>query len=339
MSETAPDHALPVQAQPTPARRGPSGLFLVTVYTLICVGIFLLQAFPLTGIFLMLFAAALWIGIIVHIAMIHIFVASLWGSIGRAWVLLPIAFYAGALVLHFAAVWDVKGQTRAIEAANAAVVPIKDDQPFTFSYAPNDYGGRTLLERYRTDQMVTPLGGNSRDGAAEMISYGRGAACESAQQFPSYDKRFEPSLINRDLFPDYKKPDKTRQCLIFRKGPLEDVRYRIKAESINAKGPLVDRYGTKWTVYDAKTGVLLVTVQSAEFSVVKLIPMVLAGCALNSGAPSWDCAAGLAKTFGYSGAGYRPENNRYIYPSRDPETWATRPLAHALSLEPRQPTD
>jgi hypothetical protein len=342
MDDAAPHQAPLDQAPPAPARRGRSGLFLVTVYALICAGIFLLQLFPLTGIFLMLFAAALWIGVVIHIAMIHILIASLARSIARAWVLLPVAFYVAGVALYVVASREVKAQTRAIEEANAAVT-ITAEQPFTYTYKDKDYGSpdTRLLELYRTDRMVLPLGHNSRDGAAVAYYYGHGDACINANQMWLYGKRFEPFLRIRDLFPDYKGPNKTRQCIISQNGALEDTRYRIEAERTNARGWLFDRYGTRWTVYDAKTGGRLLVVQSAQFSVVYPIPFLLAGCGLNDSTPGWDCAAALLKTFYYSAAGYRLDGNKSNYPSpsSDPETWVIRPLARALSLELRQPTD
>jgi hypothetical protein len=325
-------------AQPARKQRKHGGLTIVAGYAIACGVIYLLQLFPYSGIFLMLVAAMLWIGILIHVGMIHLTIGSLGGRISRAWLVLPAAFYIGGLALYCLALYDVRTQTNAIEQANAAVT-IKPEQPFTYTFTGYGYTDTRLLELYRTDRMVLPLGPKSRDGAATAYYYGHGDACDAANKNWYYDKRFEPFLRVRDLFPQYKGADKTRQCLISQNGPLEQTRYRINEESTNTKSLLVDRYGTKWTVYDATTGAALLTTQSAEFSVIYPIPMIFAGCGLNDGAARWECGGELMKTFGYSGAGYRPDNTRSLYPSRDPATWAIRPLAQALSLEPRQPTD
>jgi len=315
-----------------------SGFVIVAGYAIACGIIYFLQWLPLTGIFLMFMLAVLWIGVLIHLGMIHLTIVSLGGWISRAWLILPAAFYLGGLALYYCATVDVRAQTEAIERDNAGQT-IKAEQPFTYTFSGYGNVDTKLLELYWTDRMVLPLGPNSRDGAAITFYYGHGDECDAANKGWYYDKRFEPFLRVRDLFPEYKGRDKTRQCLISQNGPVEDTRYRIKEEATNSTGLLVDRYGTKWTVYNSKTDALVLTVQSAQFSVVYPIPVILAGCGLNDGAARWECGAELRKTFGYSGAGYRPDNSRSLYPSRDPETWAIRPLGRALSLEPRQPTD
>jgi hypothetical protein len=314
-------------------RRG--GLAIVAIYAAVCGLIFLLQLFPGTGIFLMFMLAIMWIGVVINIAMIHLTVAALAGSIARSWLLVPIGFYGGGLAVHYWAVAAVAAQTQAIERANAAVT-ITASPPLSFF--TNAGILIDLLELYRIDRMVQ-LRGKNADSPATIYYYARGEEYERANPNYDYQKRDQPFLLRRDLFPDYKGADKTRQCILQKDGPPGEVPYRLEFEPQSAETYLIKRFGTKWTVYDVKTGAALLSVQSAEFSVIEPIPLLLAGCGLVDSPPSWQCAVQMMKESTYTGAGYRPDSERSVFRSRDPQSWDIGPLGRALSLQPRLPTD
>jgi hypothetical protein len=308
-----------------------SGFFLLAIYGLICGSIYLLQWFPVTGMFLMFMLAIVWIGLVLNLAMLHFTVASLSGSIPRAWILLPIVFYVGGLAAHYRAVAAVTAQTEAIERSNAAAI-ITASPPLSFFVKGMFID---LLELYRIDRLVLPRGNNP----PTIYYYARGEECDSANSQYNYQKRDQPFLLRRDLFLDYKGADKTRQCILQRDGPPGEVHYRLEAVSSSAETNLLKQFGTKWTVYDVATGAPLTSAQSAEFSVIEPIPVLLAGCGLIDNPPSWRCDAQMMKGSTYGGAGYTPDNARGIERSRDPQTWEISPLGRALSLQPRQPTD
>jgi hypothetical protein len=52
-----------------------------------------LQLFPLTGIFLMFFGAALWSAVLFNVWMVHLGVAAFRRRIARAWIAVPVVVY------------------------------------------------------------------------------------------------------------------------------------------------------------------------------------------------------------------------------------------------------
>lgn len=317
-----------------PRRRPHGGLRIVVGYVITCGVVFLLQLFPYSGIFLMMLAASAWIGVIINVGMIHLAIAAASGLVSRTWLLLPAVFYIGGVALHYSAVGEVAAEIRSIEAANAAAAT-KAEPPLSFLIKGGPF--IELLESYRIDRMVLPLG-NRSDSPATIYYYARGDECDSANKGWYYDKRAEPFLMRRDLFPAYKGADKTRQCILSKEARLpSDVHYRLETQGISYDTELVKRFGTQWTVTDAKTNAPVVTVRSAEYTVITLIPMPLAGCGLIDSPPAWKCVAGMMKESTYTGAGYKQDNARLLYPPLEMRPISV--LGTALALEPRQPTD
>jgi hypothetical protein len=309
------------------------GFRIVAIYAMICGAIFLLQLFPVTGIFLMFLLAVLWIGVVINIGMVHLAGAAVVRSIALPWILLPIGFYAGGLAAHYRAVGVVAAQADAIERANAAAT-ITASAPLSFFVKGLSID---LLELYRIDRMVSPNGSNR---PATIYYYARGEECDSASRAYNYQKRDEPFQLRPDLFPLYKGNDKTRQCILQKDGPPGEVHYRIETASVSSETYLLKQFGTKWTVYDVQTGAPVTSAQSAEFSVIKPIPILLAGCGLVDNPSSWHCdGPQMMKDRINTDAGPRPDQDGDMFRTSDPQTWEIGPLGRALSLQPRQPTD
>ena len=83
-----------------PAAREPSlrRVYRLTKrYALVCAAIFGLQYLPPTGIFLLFLGGFLWIGVIVHIYVLHVSALAVGGAVSRWFLALPIAFYGAGL--------------------------------------------------------------------------------------------------------------------------------------------------------------------------------------------------------------------------------------------------
>jgi hypothetical protein len=311
------------------AKRG--GFFIIAGYAALCGIIFVLQLFPVTGVFLMFLMAITWIGVVINIAMLHLAGAALIASIARLWILLPIGFYIGGLAAHCWAAAAVKAQAEAIERDNAAAA-VTASPPLSFFVK----GVSTeLLELYRIDRMVQPQGNRP----PTIFYYARGTECESANNKYDYRKRDEPFLFRYDLFVYYKGADKTRQCILQKDGPPGEVHYRVEGVLFSSETPLIKIFGTKWTVYDVRTDAVVATAQSAAFRVIKSFPVLLAGCGLVDNPASWQCDAQMMKESTGLSAGYRTNDSDGFSGSRDPQTLEIAALARALSLQPRRPTD
>ena len=318
-----------------------SGVGILSTYAIAATAIFLLQAFPGTGIFLMLVMGTLWIGLLVHVAMIHLAIASLDNLIPRNWIAVPIAYYGGGFALYLLALVLVHAQAAAIERANGAA-RIEAEQPLTFLMEGSVQDGTALLQGYRADRFF--VRNRDRDGEYFTTEYfAQGETCERANKGYFYEKRLEPWLRVADLFPAYKGSDKARQCIIQQDRVPAAWRYRIESEGTRGNDLAVRSYGTKWTVFEGQRDAQLLTVEVRELSTVLPIPLVLAGCGLNSGAARWDCGVTLMGSLFSTTAGYTAGRSKLMMnppaPGSDVDTWQISALARALSLEPRQPTD
>jgi hypothetical protein len=301
-----------------------SGFRILAVYATVCAVILVLQWIPVIGLTLMFLFAPIWflfpfywLGIVVHLAMLHLTVGALVHWIARAWVLVPATFYTSGVALHLVAVLQVNQQIAAIQRMNAAVT-IKADEPFTFT-ADGQPSPLYLLMHYRTDRMLESAG-DRNDGSVRISYYARGDTC-------GY----------RDLFPAYRGVDKAHQCILSQKGPPITTRYRVKGEYTTASNVLVQRFGTKWTVFDGRSGDRLLAVEAAEFNVILSVLMPRVGCGLDDAGPkAWGCFAEIIKSRSYIRVGYQSDNGTQ---ANGPEIASLSILARALSLDPRQPTD
>jgi hypothetical protein len=320
-----------------------SGLRLLTGYVLLAAVIFALQVPSIPGILLMVLAAPFWIGLLVHVAMVHFAWLSIRETIPRAWLALPLSFYAGGFALHLVSVHAAEAEAAAINAQNAAL-RLKVDQPFRYLRDGNagSLGSFALIEHYRVDRSFVREG----NGNITTTYYARGASCDNALQGFYANRVNEPWTFRKDIFYHY-KGNKTRQCILSQNGLPAEWRYRITTNYTYAQdraSSLFTRYGRAFEIFDERDNRMLGTVTVATLTPFPIVPWIVAGCGLNSGAAKWQCSWGLTKGGTPIAAGYKPrpandpQKNPFI-PSLDPETWEVTQLARTLGLEPRQPTD
>lgn len=317
----------------------PSGLALLIAYVLLGGVIYAIQLPAIPGFILMVLAAPLWIGLLVHVAMAQFAWFALRGMISRAWLVLPLAIYGGGLALHFASVRAAEAEAAAINARNAAV-QLNVETPFRY-LREGSADSFPLLEHYRMDSSFLRQGND-----VTATYYARGEACDNALQGYYYKRRQEPWALRKDIFYFY-HGTKTRQCILSQVVSSVDWRYRIKGNYTYAKdraSQLFERWGKAFEIYDERENRLLGTIEVVTFRPFPIVPLIIAGCGLNSGAATWQCGFGLAKAGPLIAAGYKaraaddPQKNPFT-PSLDAETWEVTQLARALGLEPRQPTD
>jgi hypothetical protein len=229
-----------------------SGLALLVAYVLLGGAIFALQLSPIPGIFLMMFAAPFWIGLLVHIAMAQFAWFAMARTISRAWLALPLGIYASGLALHLMSVKAAEAEAAAINAHNSAI-RLTVEQPFRYLRDENA-DSSSLIEHFRVDRSFL------REGKSfTMIYYDRGYACDNA---PQGYRRHEPWVFRKDIF-YYYKGSKTRQCLLSQDGAPAEWRYRITANYTYAKDrafSLVTRRGKTFEIYDERDNRLLGTI-------------------------------------------------------------------------------
>jgi hypothetical protein len=317
-----------------------SGVGIIAFYCAIAAVAFLLQWFPISGIFLMIFGGLLIIGALVHIMLLHLALAAITGLIGRAWLALPIAYYAGGYYLHLLSVQEVTTTAAAIETANKEQA-FRADRPFT--YLSTGVESLELLQRFKIDAAYSREA--SQDGREYgAYSYAKGADCDKGSAGFYYANRYtQPFLWRRDLFPSYTGADKTRQCILLQTVKEADPGYEIRdALDRDKPAPLLYRqFIVKWTALDARTNKVVATVKVGSMTPLPMVQFIVAGCWLNDGAPSWDCGASFMWGSDMIAVGYkkRTDHGNPFTPVVDVETSQAAALGHALGLEPRSPTD
>jgi hypothetical protein len=317
-----------------------SGFNLLAAYFVLGGAIFALQLVPIVGIVLMLFAAPYWIGLLLHVAMAQFAWFAAVGKISRAWLALPVGFYAGGFALHLVSVYAAKAEAAAINARNASV-QLTVDRPFRYLRDGNT-DSFSLIEHYRVDRSFL----RQADGKITTTFYARGADCDNALKGYYAQRRNEPWAFRHDIF-YYYKGDKSRQCILSQDGLPTEWRYRITANYTYAKdrgSSLFTRYGKTFEIFDERDKRLLGTIEAATYWPLSAMPWIAVGCGLNSGDAKWQCGWSLSKGTTSIAAGYKareandPQKNPFT-PSLDAETWEVTQLARALGLEQRQPTD
>jgi hypothetical protein len=305
-----------------------SGLGIILFYGAVCGAIFALQALPVPGIFLMFLLAAFWIGVVVHVLMLHLSIAACTRTISLWWLLVPICYYAAGYLLSLYSEREAHIQAAAIEAANAvAGTKIKADQPF--EYLIQGSQADQLFFRYKVFKAYEK---NGMGGFVQYI-HAYGPECTATLKWDPKSK--EPYQFRPDLFPDYKGPDKVWQCATRQDVGFAERRYRLETKEIREGSYLNPRAGIRWRLVDEKTGTTA-AVETASIGMLAAVPTIAAGCGLNDSSSTWDCYVMFWPSDKKVTAGYKPhlpgENANY-----DPEAFPVSAIGRAISLEPRWP--
>lgn len=325
------------------------GFSMVVAFIVAATVIYLLQLFPYTGVILMILAGPIWIGLLLHLLMAALTVQALRRVISRAWLIAPALYYGGGYALHLASLQRAREEKIAIERANAAQ-SAKVDLPFR--YLATGVSKLEVFRRFRAESATfikQYVHKKDYTGFLHTVYiYNNGSSCDV--YVPASADEPEPAGFawDLDLFPAYKGSDKTIQCLIPFEVPdgnrsIKAPDYEIMDYLDRTRPPtlLFGRYLIHWIAKDLRSGKTLAQVDEGNLWPLPSVQTVIAGCALNSGGPSWDCSWGLMTGSESITVGYkdRTDNGNPLIPVDDPETSPTYALGRALGLTPRTPTD
>jgi len=116
-----------------------SGIALLAIAAL-----FALQAFPYTGIFLMISGGALLVGLLVHVFLIGLFVEALMGRVPRILAVIPVVAYGGYYTLYAYQTIDIRQKSAQLREQNSG--KIFDFDPEIYSLVTPD--AQTLVDQY-----------------------------------------------------------------------------------------------------------------------------------------------------------------------------------------------
>jgi hypothetical protein len=284
--------------------------------------LFALQAFPFTGVFLMILAAPFWSIALVNAGFVGVGVEAALGKVSRAWLLLPLAWFAG--YGYFAAQSRLEAervrQEMLIDNAKGALAfdaktddliigEGRRDMPFDAARAVE------FITHYDIPKVFDKVFRNNGFGH-QVVQFSAGAECE--QMRARLDGRYD---IDFSVFPfrENGKPVPGACILGFPAEPGPRAFHTTWAEKAWSS-KLADFKVTTLTI-TAPTE-KKITRSFGQAAVLGLLPMPVIGCALNSAAPSWPCFA----TFWRSSVGLPTDEKEFIL--------ARHLVADALGLRP-----
>lgn len=270
-----------------------------SVRILIGVGaLFLLQAFPYTGVFLMLFAASLWSAPLINLAVIVAGLEALTGRIPRGLVLVPILWfglYAIAVVREEAGLVQAQSD---VSQTNASVRPIDYDPEkhglvangFTSSVRLKNFVDKLLLNH--SLPVVYYEAGRENNRTMWAARLATGSLCESLAERKRGTK-VKVSNYHQSWAKFHNIGATTKVCIVaFAERPTHQQTIRVsQVKSVERVGGLSVRMRTTTASSDDQQA----QVHRASAAVLRRFPVPMLGCALNSGAPSWDCFAAFMR--------------------------------------------
>jgi len=252
------------------------------------------ELFPATGIFLMFLVGPIWAAVIFNIWMVHLGVEAWTGRIARPWLAVPVFFYLAYEATVIGIYFDARGVRDAIEQANALSAAPPPHIAVVIDARPNEIGANSAAP-----YAAVADGFDVYYGDYLLKRFERGdPSCKA----PFWD--------SRKIQPRFRVfgPMGRRECFIAvaAKAPrpaihivrvpdspaaLEDSRRQGRSFA-----PAAILHRTDITLFSADgSRATLGHVQAGMIRYPVLLPLVIAGCALNSGAPSWDCTFGPAQ--------------------------------------------
>jgi hypothetical protein len=289
--------------------------------------IFVLQAIPFTGIFLMFVLAAYWSVALVNLGMAGTVVEALVGRVSRFWLLLPVGFYGAYGWFAYADHQTLQGLTASWDAHNAAVsMPFDPErQSLAFSSERGGDGGGAWL----TQNGGLPVSyAENREFPEGYLSVRmvEKSICDKVRSAPALRAAFVHAFGVQDGDQIGQRKLEERFCSLSmpERPELPLLKVHRTQEKVTEGNLPVHRLTT--TIADGLGKE--VRLLGGTAAPLKWFPLPYAGCFLNSGVPSWDCSAGFMRN------GFTPVVSGDTKYRRDEAV-----LARALGLQPVAPAD
>lgn len=261
-----------------PFFRTVSGIALLAIIALLA-----LQAFPYTGIFLMIFGGALLVGVLIHVFLIGLLVEAFLGRVPRILAAIPLVAYAGYYALYAYQGIEIEGKAAELRKANSGKI---------FDFDPDIYS------------LVTP------DAETLVAQYAITVAYQPNQNFDP-ERHLAFRLVRRDQCDKISKDSRNRiqkfgvhfgrvfqnnVCqLRFPESPPKKVVTAVKHgdEEVWKRKREIGEQLTEILV----DGKLVGSFRTASVWRLPLLPEVTIGCGLISGGtPAWNCGADFVRS-------------------------------------------
>lgn len=248
--------------------------------------VFLLQVFPYTGIFLMIVGGAFWSVIFINAGMLALIVEAALGRVSRLWLLAPLIWFGGYAGLHLLSQRQLSGLQEELVTHNASqkLAFAAGHESLVLENASYVISASDLVQNYA----IAAAYEKSRE-ARERVS--RLSLNEDCRRL-SGDPAAQGAGVSTFWFhEDFGKGRRLVPGLCTISGPEngKSQRVTVVAERRSVPGFLLPHERITLTVRRSEGGAI--TLLAATAHPLKRFPMPVLGCALNSGAPSWNCFA------------------------------------------------
>ena len=251
--------------------------------------VYLLQRFPLTGIFLMVVGAAFWSIILINLGVIGIGFEALTGKVSRLWLVVPLLYF-GAYHLAYSRDQTTLKELRGEYARfnNGKSLPF---DPATQDLLLDDDKGSFLS----TNSFVPYYGlGRAFSSNGRMALLGDSDACALLRGNDAYRSAGIHSSGLSSSEAAAKRPQALGFCSITAPGEPDRPVVRVTGESAESNHERMPVTTQTFRIRDEANRREIV-VKSAFAAPLKRFPMPVMGCALNSGGGSWDCFHGFMR--------------------------------------------
>lgn len=268
----------------------PDGLPISLWFFVVTAIVYLLQRFPLTGVFLMIVGAAFWSVVLVNLGMAGIVLEVVTRRVSLLWLLLP-ALYLGGFYLAWAndqrLMARVSADTvRFNEGKSLAFDPLRQDLVIERSDDGLGLGAAEFLQGHGLARVFDGNGRVHLIGAAETCKFlGDKPGLQSAGIHSQWITRPGPRRYSRSS---------TGFCIITMPGTPDRPVVRIREQQVKPDYGRLPVTLREYVATDEASGASA-SVRVGRASPLRRFPGPVMGCALNSGAPSWECFAGFLR--------------------------------------------
>lgn len=256
--------------------------------------VFLLQLFPVTGIFLMFMLAAFWSVALINAGMIGIAVEVVTRQVSWRWLIVPLGFYGLYYAVAYADHQTLAALRVHYATANAAVAVPFDPARQALVFESESNSGGWLVQNYRLP-VAYSTNRNSPEGfrsnrmmAHEICARVRDTPSLGAAGVYSFGFHDGDDIYHRKMdgrFCDLGMPERPTLPLV------QVARRETKTQVVTLP---ITRVTRTVTTPDGRQFELLGGVAGP----LSWIPMPVMGCFLDSGTPAWRCDAGFWRDSG-----------------------------------------
>lgn len=260
------------------------GFFVITAI------VYLLQRFPLTGVFLMIVGAAFWSIVLINMGMAGLALEAITGRVSILWLAIPI-IYIGSYYWAYAsdqkmAAFVAQETVRFNHGKSLAFDPDRQDLLIEVSRDGLGIRASDFIEKFGLARVF--------DSEGRVYMIGTKESCELLRDKPVFlSAGIQSYAITRRGHSRWNR-ESTGFCTILMPGNPDKPAMRITE---HATTPKYGRLPVTLRDFIARdeTSSATAVVRTGSAKPLKFFPMPVMGCALNSGAASWDCFAGFMR--------------------------------------------